>query len=100
MESSRHLQELELLHNISVIVDQSLDIRSVVYPILDSLDQYLGYQLSTITLLRKGGDDILIEASHGLTHEQAQLGRYKLGEGVIGRVVLSGESLIVQRTSE
>ena len=100
MESSRHLQELELLHTISVLVDQSLDIRSVVHPILDSLDQYLGYQLSTITLLRKGGDDILIEASHGLTHEQAQLGRYKLGEGVIGRVVLSGETMIVPRTSE
>lgn len=100
MDTTRHRQELQLLHSISSIVDQSLDMRSVVHPILDALSEYLGFRLATITLLRKGGDDILIEASHGLTREQAELGRYKLGEGVIGKVVLSGQEMIIPRTSE
>ena len=100
MDTTRHRQELQLLHSISSIVDQSLDMRSVVHPILDALSEYLGFKLATITLLRKGGDDILIEASHGLTREQAELGHYKLGEGVIGKVVLSGQEMIIPRTSE
>jgi Nif-specific regulatory protein len=100
MDSDRHLQELKLLHCISSIVDQSMDMRAVVHPILEALADCLGFRLATITLLRKGVDDILIEASHGLTRAQAELGHYKLGEGVIGKVVLSGEPMIIPRTSE
>jgi len=100
MEQSRHIQELALLHSISTIVDQSLDMRSVVHPVLEVLAECLGFRLATITLLRKGGDEILIEAAHGLTRAQSELGRYKLGEGVTGKVVLSGEPMIIPRTSE
>jgi len=100
MDPNRQMQELKLLHSISTIVDQSLDMRSVVHPILESLAECLGFRLATITLLRKGGDDILIEAAHGLSRAQAELGHYKLGEGVTGKVVLSGEPMIIPRTSE
>ena len=100
MDQGRHMQELLLLHNISTIVDQSLDLRSVVHSILEALAESLGFRLATITLLRKGGDDILIEAAHGMTRAQAQLGHYKLGEGVTGKVVQTGETMIIPRTSE
>ncbi|MDX9868987.1 MAG: sigma 54-interacting transcriptional regulator [Kiritimatiellia bacterium] len=100
MNPPRHFQELTLLHNVSTLVDQTIDVRAVVHPILEALAACLDFRVSTITLLRKGGDDILIEAAHGLTRAQAQLGRYKLGEGVIGNVVLTGESIIIPRTSE
>ena len=100
MEQTRHMQEMRLLHSISSIVDQSMDMRAVVYPILEALAEFLGFRRATITLLRKGGDDILIEAAYGLTRAQAELGHYKLGEGVTGKVVLSGEPMIIPRTSE
>lgn len=100
MIPSRHLQELKLLHSVSTLVDHSIDMRAVVHPILEALAECLEFRISTITLLRKGGDEILIEAAHGLSRAQAQLGRYHLGEGVIGKVVLTGEPMIVPRTSE
>ena len=95
-----HPQEIALLHNISRIVDQSIDMRSVVHPVLEALCTTLGYRMATITLLRKGGDEILIEAAHGLTRLQTELGRYKLGEGVTGKVVLTGEPMVIPRTNE
>ena len=88
------------MHSISSIVDQSKDLRVVVHPILYALSDCLGFQRSIITLLHKGTDDILIEAANGLTRAQAGLGHYKLGEGVTGQVVLSGEPMIIPRTSE
>jgi len=100
MDKSRHTQELRVLHEISMIMNQCVDMRDVVQPILETLDECLGFRWATITLLRKGGDDILIEAAHGLTQEQAQLGHYKLGEGVTGTVILTGEPMVVPRTSE
>jgi len=99
MNQNRQEQELRLLQSVSSIVDQSIDMRATVHPILEALADCLGFRIATITLLRKGGDDILIEAAHGLSRAQAELGHYKLGEGVTGKVILSGEPMVIPQTS-
>ena len=35
-----------------------------------------------------------IEAAHGLSPQQVRRGRYKLGEGVTGQVVLTGQPMV------
>src|SRR5574344_2641143 len=100
MTDDRHAKELKLLQTISETVDRTIDLRTVVEPILGALAENLGFEKSIITLLAKDSSDIWIEASRGLTKGQAALGHYKLGEGVIGRVVKSGEPLIVPRTAD
>ena len=96
---SRHARELRLLREISETVDRTVDLRTVVEPILDALAENMGFARSLITLLSRSGDSIWIEASRGLTPAQAALGRYRLGEGVVGRVVQSGEPLVVPDTA-
>lgn len=98
-ETDRHARELTLLQSVSTILDQSIDMRTVVGPILEALVTHLAFQNATITLLRSSGEEILIEAAHGLSPEQVQATRYRLGEGVTGRVVLTGEPMVVQHTS-
>lgn len=100
MTDDRHAKELKLLQTISETVDRTIDLRTVVEPILGALAENLGFEKSIITLLAKDSSDIWIEASRGLTKAQTALGHYKLGEGVIGRVVKSGEPLIVPRTAD
>ncbi len=92
--------ELELLFHISRLLDQSLDIRNIVNPVLESLAEYMDMHYGTLTLLNRETDDILIEAAHGLSSQQARRGRYKLGEGITGQVVLTGEPRIIAKTSE
>lgn len=94
------VQELSLLHNVSRILDQSLDMREVVSPVLEALSDTMNLQYGTITLLNRTTGDILIEVAHGLSMQQARRGRYKLGEGVTGQVVLTGEPMIVPRKSD
>jgi Nif-specific regulatory protein len=100
MDTSRHQQELKLLSTISTVVDQSIDMRAVVHPILKALDECLGFRAATITILKKDTEEIFIEAAHGVSKAQADLGRYKLGDGVTGQVVLKGEPMVIPRTSE
>lgn len=100
MDSIRHQQEMQLLREISSVVDQSIDMRSVVHPILKTLDECLGFRSATITILQKDGIHILTEAAHGVARSQYGLGQYKVGEGVTGKVVLSGVPMIIPRTSE
>ncbi|MBN1270424.1 MAG: sigma 54-interacting transcriptional regulator, partial [Kiritimatiellae bacterium] len=92
--------ELTLLYQISRLLDQSLDLRDVVSPVLEALAEHTSMRYGTLTLLNRRTGDILIEAAHGLSPQQARRGRYKLGEGVTGKVVLTGEPAVIAKTSE
>jgi Nif-specific regulatory protein len=99
-EAPRGIKELSLLHAVSRILDSSLDLREVVSPVLDELVRHMGMQYATLTLLNRQTNDILIEAAHGLSPQQTSRGRYKLGEGVTGKVVLTGEPAVIAQTSD
>ena len=85
--ADRHAREIDLLGEISRLLDHSLDLRQVADPMLEALSAHLGMEYATLTLLHRTTGEILIEASHGLSAQQRQRGRYRLGEGVTGKVV-------------
>lgn len=93
-------EDLDFIRNVADILERSLDVREIVNPIMDAMTTHLEMKHATITLLNRKTNDILIDASHGLTPQQAQRGRYKLGEGVTGQVIESGEPILVERTGE
>ncbi|MBP7831145.1 MAG: sigma 54-interacting transcriptional regulator [Kiritimatiellae bacterium] len=99
-EDARRMREVTLLYHVSRVLDQSLDMRDVVTPVLEALSEYLDMKYATLTLLNRKTGDILIEAAHGLSPQQARRGRYKLGEGVTGQVVLTGKPAIIPKTGE
>ncbi len=94
------VRELTLLFEVSRLLEQSLDLRDVVSPVLEALAVHMDMRYATLTLLNRRTNDILIEAAHGLSPAQTRLGRYRLGEGVTGKVVLTGEAAIIPKTSE
>ena len=96
----RRVSELKTLYDISRILDQSLDLREVVNPVLEQLAESMDMKFGTLTLLNRKSGDILIEAAHGLSPQQARRGRYKLGEGVTGNVILTGEPIVIPLKSE
>ena len=98
--TSQRMRELQLLYHVSCILDQTLDLRDIVSPVLEALSGFMDMRYATLTLLNRKTGDILIEAAHGLSPQQARRGRYKLGEGVTGQVVLTGKPAIISRTSE
>ena len=93
-------EELSLLFEISQILDQSMDLKQVIQPVLKAVTDHLGMLRGTITLLNRNTGDIFIEAAYGLSNTQRQRGRYKLGEGVTGSVVQTGRPRIISRISE
>jgi Nif-specific regulatory protein len=107
MESYRHeniipdrIEELSLLFEISQILDQSLDLKQVIQPVLTAVTDHLGMLRGTITLLNRKTGKILIEAAYGLSPSERRRGRYKLGEGITGKVVQSGQAKVIPRISE
>jgi Nif-specific regulatory protein len=77
-----------------------MDLREVMDPVLDAMAERMGMVRGTVTLLNRETGEILIEAAHGLSASQRDRGRYKPGEGVIGKVVQTGQPAVVPRVSE
>jgi Nif-specific regulatory protein len=94
------VSELALLFDISQILDQSMDLRDVVGPVLKIIAKHTGMVRGTITLLDQESGELVIEAAHGLSSGQRSRGRYSLGEGITGRVVQSGRAMMVPKISE
>ncbi len=99
-EKDRDFREVSLLYNVSCLLDQSLDMREVLSPVLESLAQHMNMNYGTIALHNRTTGAIHIETAHGLSDQQMRRGKYRIGEGVTGQVVLTGKPAIIPKTSE
>lgn len=95
----KEISELSLLFEISQILDSSIDLGSAIPPVLKAITRYTGIERGAITLLNKKTGEISIEYAVGLSEKQQKKGRYKLGEGIIGKVVKTGRPVVVPRIS-
>jgi len=96
----REVREVSFLFEISQTLSQSLDLRQVVDPLLNALAKHIGMARGTIGLLNRETGEITLEAAHGLSESQRELGRYSLGEGVTGRVVQTGQPAVIPHIAD
>ncbi|MCG8308586.1 MAG: sigma 54-interacting transcriptional regulator [Cytophagales bacterium] len=100
MNTKHELKELTLLFDISIALNKSKNIKDVLHQILEMMARYIGMDRGTITLVKKGSSEINIEEAYGLSKEEKARGKYKVGEGIIGKVVKSGMSVYIPRISD
>ena len=96
----REVKELSLLFKISETLSRSMDLREVAGPLLETMARSLGMLRGTLTLLNREAGELSIEAAHGLSKSQRGQGRYKVGEGITGRVVQTGKPALIPKISE
>lgn len=96
----REIKELTLLFEISQILDSSIDLHQVIGPVLETISKNANILRGAITLFNRESGETYIESAIGLTKDQKRKGKYKLGEGITGRVVETGKPLVVPRISE
>lgn len=91
----RELQELSVLLELSAALNSSLDLEEITKQTLKILNERMGMEHGTLTLLDSKTNELFIEVAHGLEEEEIKRGRYRLGEGITGRVVAAGEPMII-----
>jgi len=87
--------ELTTLYEIAQRLETSFDPAVTLGSILEILSENMGMRRGTLTLLDPETRQLYIELGHGLTAEEKGRGVYKIGEGVTGKVVETGEPIIV-----
>ncbi len=87
--------ELLALFEVSKVLSSSFEIKKNLYQAMKLLSDYLDLRRGTITLLDLKTGELRIEVAYGLTPEQIAKGRYKIGEGIVGKVVEIGAPMVV-----
>ncbi len=89
------LNGITCLYKITRTIHATLDLRKSLYKVLDLLSEHLGMNRGSITLLNPNSSEIHIEVARDISHREKTRGRYKLGEGITGRVIESGRPMAV-----
>ncbi|GAB4537614.1 MAG: sigma-54-dependent Fis family transcriptional regulator [Thermodesulfovibrionia bacterium] len=96
----RKNRELTALLEVSRVLSSSFELEENLYQALRILSEYLSMNRGTITLLNKKTSELSIAVAYGLTKEQIARGRYRIGEGIVGRVVQTDSPMIVPDISK
>ncbi|MDR3261189.1 MAG: sigma 54-interacting transcriptional regulator [Tannerella sp.] len=92
--------DLGFLVNTGNILNRSEDLYANLESLLENLCRFLNAQYSIITIVDHNYERIMTGAAYGLTNEEKSRGTYKVGEGIIGKVVETGEPVIIPDVSK
>jgi len=94
------IEEVTMLYEITKALNAHLVLKKSLYKVLDILSNSMNMVRGTITILNPMRNEIRIEVAHGLTRSAMERVKYKLGEGITGRVIETGEAVSLPKISE
>ena len=97
--SAAEVRKLSDLLEVSQTLGSTLNLKSSLSRVLEILEKNHGALAGTVALLDEATGELAIEVSTGLPATAARRARYRVGEGIIGRVVQSGKPIVVPQVS-
>ncbi len=96
----KEIEKITLFYEISKALNEHLDLEKSLYNVLSILSESMGMVRGTVSILNPLRNEISIEIAHGLSKSAMQKGKYKLGEGITGKVIQSGKAVTIPKISE
>ncbi len=96
----RRIEDVKMLYEISQALHEHLDLKKSLYKVLDILSGSMDMVRGTITILNAVSNEIHIEVAHGIPSSTATRVKYKMGEGITGKVIETGESIAIPKIHE
>ena len=86
--------ELITIYEISKILSSSLDLHKTIREVLNVLSSHLKMRRGMVSLVQETGDLQVVGAS-GMSDEEIRRGRFRIGEGVTGKIMKSGMPVVI-----
>jgi len=90
--------EITALYEISKLLGASLNLKANLRGVMKVLSEYLDMKRGTVAL--RDNNEVSVIAAHGMSEEEIRKGRYRLGEGIIGRVAKLGSPIVIPNIGE
>lgn len=97
---SRQLEDVTALYEITRQLASSAELRDCLQRAMETLSKFKKMENGTVTIINPTTGKLEIEIALGLSAEGRKRGKYSIGEGITGRVVASGEPIIVPQISD
>jgi Nif-specific regulatory protein len=94
---TREARRLSTLLDVSQALSGTLNLKASLHRVLEILARHHGAVRGIVSILDDHGD-LRVEAADGIGDSSRQV-RYRVGEGITGRVVQSGKPIVVPRVS-
>ena len=96
-------QQLKALHQISVILSQTLNMEETLQQMLGCLHELAGLQYGMVTLYNEERQGMLVQALYGaapeVIHDASKI-KYRINEGILGNVQAKGTTQVIIKVSE
>jgi Nif-specific regulatory protein len=97
-DQTAEIRKLSTLIEISQTLSGTLNLKSAMHRVLEVMERHHGAVRALVALQREDGSDLRVEAGIGLPASGAKA-KYRIGEGVVGRVVESGKPVVVPQVA-
>jgi len=94
-----HFKELTTIYEVSKVLSSSLDLEHTLNDVLKSLEHHLHISPSMI-VLRMNDEMLGVIAASGLSIAEMERGRYRLGEGIIGKIMRAGIPIVIPNVND
>jgi len=91
---------LSALLEVSKVLNSSFELEKNLSRTMNVLGDFLEMERGSVFLLDHFTKELRIVAAHGLTKEQIERGKYKIGEGIVGRVLEKGSPMVIPNVGE
>jgi len=98
--SRRHVRSLDALAEVARTLARTGSQEDILREILRVLEERLDMRRATVMLLSPDGTELFVEALRPLETQPRDDASYRRGEGIVGRVIETGKSLIIPSIEE
>jgi Nif-specific regulatory protein len=88
---------LAALYRIAKVLGAGGDIEGIMSNVLETLETYAGMKRGMISIVNKDNSELAVDVAKGITESGKQRGKYRMGEGITGKVVASGRPIAIPR---
>lgn len=93
--TARKNKELSAILEVSRVLTTSFNLEKNLTSVIETLGSLLEMQRGCVFLLDPLSKQLRIVAAHGLTKENIEKGKYRIGEGIVGRVLEKGSPMVI-----
>jgi Nif-specific regulatory protein len=86
---------LSVLYHIARVLGQEGDLGKLMEQILEIMEIHAGMNRGMVSILSPDNAELIVDVARGISETEKRKGRYRLGEGVTGKVVATGTSIVV-----
>jgi Nif-specific regulatory protein len=97
--AAAQVRRLSDLLEVSRTLGSTPNVRAALTRVLEVLEEHHEARTGAVYLVEDDTGELVVEASVGVAAAQARKARYRLGEGITGRVVATGKPVVVPQVS-